>query len=52
MNEVLDIQDKPGQKILGMPMKSFITLAILSGSIGLLIAFVAKNSYALFGGQC
>jgi len=47
-----DILDKSKTKIFGMPIGSFINLAIISGLSGLVIAFVSKNSYALFGGQC
>ncbi len=50
MNDNPDILSKP--KIFGMRVGSFINLAIISGLIGFIGAFVARNSYALFGGQC
>lgn len=54
MNDNPDILSKPKTQIFGMRVGSFINLAIISGLIGFIGAFVAKNSYALFGtvGQC
>ncbi len=54
MNGNPDILSKPKPKVLGMRVGSFINLAIISGLTGFLVAFVAKNSYALFGtvGPC
>ena len=53
MNDSPEILSTPKTKILGMRVGSFINLAIISGLTGFVVAFVAKNSYALFGaGQC
>lgn len=52
MNDSPDVLDKPKRKLFGMPMESFIYLSIISGSIGFLVAYIAKNQYLLFGTSC